>query len=114
MRRAFSEPVLQPKSRPDLVLIDGKYVPTLSIVSHVNEQSVEPIIGGDALIPEIMAASIIAKVSRDFWMRRYSWIEPAYGYDRHKGYPTREHRRVCLEIGPSPIQRRSFTVRELN
>jgi ribonuclease HII len=44
-------------------------------------------------------------------MIRYSWFYPEYGYDRHKGYPTKEHREAILRYGPSPIQRKSFTFR---
>jgi len=41
-------------------------------------------------------------------MERYDWLYPEYGYARHKGYPTRAHREICRELGPSPIQRSSF------
>ena len=46
----------------------------------------------DAAVPEVMAASILAKTARDRMMARYSWLYPEYGYERHKGYPTKEHR----------------------
>jgi ribonuclease HII len=88
----------------DLVLVDGKFAPAISAPC-------QPIIKGDSLVYEIMAASIVAKVSRDRWMERYSWIEPNYGFDRHKGYPTKEHRENCFRYGLSPIHRRSFTIR---
>ena len=60
------------------------------------------IVKGDATVPEIMAASILAKTSRDAWMEGYARIEPAYGFEQHKGYPTAEHRALVLRIGPSP------------
>ena len=88
----------------DLVLVDGKFTPSISV-------SCKAIVKGDSSVPEIMAASIIAKVVRDRWMVRYSWIEPDYGFERHKGYPTRAHRLVCSQIGLSPIHRRSFTIK---
>ena len=100
MQRAFAD-ITTPI---DLVLVDGKFAPRLP-------SPVEAMIKGDSLVHEIMAASILAKVSRDRWMTRYSWIEPEYGFDRHKGYPTQEHRLICLQKGPSPIQRHSFAVR---
>lgn len=62
----------------------------------------------DGRYAEVMAASIIAKVSRDRMMVELDKKYPQYGYARHKGYPTAEHIRICREIGPSPIQRRSF------
>jgi len=64
----------------------------------------------DAKVPEVMAASILAKTARDQLMEHYARLYPGYGYDRHKGYPTAEHRRLVLELGPSPIQRKSFRV----
>lgn len=62
----------------------------------------------DSSVFAVMAASILAKNERDRIMYDYSKIYPAYGYERHKGYPTAEHRKICCEIGPSPIQRKSF------
>jgi ribonuclease HII len=88
----------------DLVLVDGKFTPSIPVERRA-------IVKGDSSVPEIMAASIIAKVLRDRWMVRYSWIEPEYGFDRHKGYPTRAHRLVCTQIGLSPIHRKTFTIR---
>ena len=58
----------------------------------------------DGKYPEVMAASIIAKVERDKMMLEY----PGYGYAKHKGYPTKAHKEACLKFGPSPIQRLSF------
>ena len=62
----------------------------------------------DGKYPPVMAASIIAKVCRDGIMTEYDKIYPQYGYAKHKGYPTPAHKKVCREIGPSPIQRLSF------
>lgn len=62
----------------------------------------------DGKYPEVMAASIIAKVERDKIMLEYDKIYPEYGYARHKGYPTKAHREICRRIGPSPIQRLTF------
>jgi ribonuclease HII len=89
--------------KPLLALVDGKFTPSLDCPARA-------VVSGDNLIPAIMAASILAKTARDRWMIRYSWIEGAYGYDRHKGYPTPEHARICRELGPSPISRLSFRV----
>jgi ribonuclease HII len=58
-----------------------------------------------------MAASILAKTARDRVMIRYSWLYNEYGYDKHKGYPTKAHREAIARCGPSPIQRLSFRVR---
>ncbi|MGO9412079.1 MAG: ribonuclease HII [Spirochaetia bacterium] len=99
MRRA----ILALTVRPTLVLVDGLFCPVCGIPSNA-------IVKGDATVPEIMAASIIAKTARDCWMEEYSRIEPAYGFERHKGYPTPEHRRAVLSAGPSRIQRLSFRV----
>lgn len=63
----------------------------------------------DAKYPCVMAASIIAKVARDKMMYEFDKLYPEYGYKKHKGYPTAAHREICHKIGPSPIQRMSFT-----
>ena len=89
--------------RPDRILVDGLFCPETGIPS-------DAVVKGDASVPEIMAASILAKTARDAWMREYAKVEPDYGYEKHKGYPTAQHRRTVLRIGPSRIQRRSFRV----
>ncbi len=66
------------------------------------------IIGGDAKSKSIAAASIIAKVVRDDIMYWYDRFYPEFGFCKHKGYPTEEHRKRVREIGLSPIHRRSF------
>ena len=91
--------------RPDRLLVDGRNCPDCGIPAQA-------IIKGDATVPEIMAASILAKTARDAWMVEYARREPAYGYERHKGYPTAEHCRRVLRLGPSAIQRRTFRVRD--
>ena len=62
----------------------------------------------DGKYPEVMAASIIAKVERDKMMLEFDRLYPDYGYAKHKGYPTAAHIAICREIGPSPIQRKTF------
>jgi ribonuclease HII len=88
---------------PDRVLVDGLHCPPTRFPCAA-------IVKGDATVPQIMAASILAKTSRDAWMEGYARIEPAYGFQKHKGYPTAEHRALVLRIGPSRIQRRTFRV----
>jgi len=58
-----------------------------------------------------MAASILAKTERDAYMDKMACLYPQYGYEKHKGYPTKAHRELVLKYGPSPIQRLSFRVR---
>lgn len=62
----------------------------------------------DGKYPEVMAASIIAKVERDKMMMEFDRLYPQYGYAKHKGYPTPAHKAICREIGMSPIQRKTF------
>ena len=68
----------------------------------------QSIIKGDAKSLSIAAASILAKVHRDPLMEKYHKLYPEYGFDKHKGYPTAEHRYVLKRIGPSAIHRKSF------
>jgi ribonuclease HII len=70
----------------------------------------EAVVKADAAVPEVMAASILAKTARDQLMDYYDRLYPQYGYAKHKGYPTRAHRELVLRYGPSPIQRMSFRV----
>lgn len=63
----------------------------------------------DSCVPAVMAASILAKTERDRIMCAYARLYPQYGYERHKGYPTAEHRKICHSLGPSPIQRMTFS-----
>jgi ribonuclease HII len=81
---------------------DGLYVPVLPVPCRA-------LVRADSIVPEVMAASILAKTARDRMMERYSWFYPQYGYEKHKGYPTREHRENLARYGPSPIQRKSFS-----
>ena len=74
----------------------------------------EALVRGDSREPAIMAASILAKVSRDRYMLALHEQFPLYGFDRHKGYPTPEHFRQLQRHGPCPEHRRSFApVRQL-
>lgn len=69
----------------------------------------ELIVGGDASVAEISAASILAKTARDrYVVERLHATYPHYGFDRHKGYATRLHREAILAWGPTPHHRRSF------
>jgi len=87
--------------RPDEVLVDGNRLPRLAVRARA-------VVGGDATIPEISAASIIAKVTRDAEMIELDKQYPGYGLAAHKGYPTRSHVMALEQLGPSPIHRRSF------
>ena len=97
MQRALEGLAIQ----PDQVLIDGNRCPKINY-------AMQAIIGGDALIPAISAASILAKVSRDAELIRLDQLYPAYGFAQHKGYPTPMHLNAIHQYGVLPIHRRSF------
>jgi ribonuclease HII len=86
----------------DYLLIDGQF--TLQGTSTPQTA----IVKGDARCAAIAAASIIAKVSRDRLMQRYHRRYPLFGFDRHKGYPTKAHKAAIAAHGPCPIHRQSF------
>jgi ribonuclease HII len=87
--------------KPSKVLVDGNRIPTLVIVA-------EAIVGGDALVPAISAASILAKVWRDRWCQEFHLEYPQYGFATHKGYGTAEHLAALREHGACPQHRRTF------
>lgn len=84
------------------VIVDGLYRPDTGSAPCRAEPK------ADGTYPCVMAASILAKTARDRMMVRYGWLYPEYGYDKHKGYPTKAHRDALWSHGPSPIQRASF------
>ena len=86
---------------PDFVLVDAFRVPSLFIPQR-------GVVGGDRQCACIAAASIVAKVSRDREMVRLHGTDDRYGFDRHKGYATREHLAAVARYGCSPAHRRTF------
>ena len=92
---------------PAMVLVDGNRCPRW-------ERPSLAIVAGDAKCRSIAAASIVAKVTRDRIMIDYARDYPGYGWERNKGYPTPEHQRALIALGPTPLHRRSFApVRQL-
>ncbi len=86
---------------PDYLLVDGRFQVPLAIAQQA-------LVKGESRSASIAAASIVAKVRRDALMERYHAKYPLYNFQKHKGYPTAEHRRLLREHGPCPIHRRSF------
>jgi ribonuclease HII len=99
--RAMQRAVMSIAPLPDMVLVDAFRIPGLYMAQR-------PIPHGDARCTAIAAASIVAKVSRDRYMRDLHARDPRYGFDRHKGYATREHLDAVARHGYSEVHRRSF------
>ena len=97
MRRAVEALFIQPA----LVLVDGNRLPKWPYEARA-------IVKGDLTEPSIGAASILAKVQRDAEMLALHEQYPEYGFDRHKGYPTKAHLAALETAGVSPVHRRSF------
>ena len=87
--------------RPVKVLVDGNRIPQLPMLA-------EAIVRGDALVPAISAASILAKVQRDRWCRAIDALYPEYGFAEHKGYGTVLHLQALARHGACAEHRRSF------
>ncbi len=103
MRRA----VEQLSVPPDEILVDGLHCPAVSCAARA-------IVDGDAKIPAISAASILAKTARDAHMRALHERYPQYGFDRHQGYGTPEHLEALRRHGACEVYRRTFApVREV-
>lgn len=99
MKMAYSK--VSKSVHVDTLLVDGNKKPDVDIPVHA-------VVKGDAKIHEIMAASILAKTERDRIMMLCDARWPEYGYAKHKGYPTEEHREAIRKYGPSPIERMTF------
>ncbi|MDO8448021.1 MAG: ribonuclease HII [Rhodoferax sp.] len=97
MRRA----VAGLRLKPSKVLVDGNRLPVLDVLA-------EAIVKGDATVPAISAASILAKVHRDRWCAEFDQQYPQYGFARHKGYGTAEHLAALRAHGACPQHRKTF------
>lgn len=86
---------------PEYVAVDGNRLPTWRYAA-------EAVVKGDARVPAISAASIIAKVCRDREMKAFARQYPHYGFENNKGYGTKHHLQALRSAGPCPIHRRSF------
>jgi len=98
---AMKNAVDELKIKPDLVLVDGNK-------KFDSEIPVIPIVKGDAKSFSIAAASILAKVTRDRLMKDLAKEYPHYLWEQNKGYPTKKHREIIRQIGPSPLHRKTF------
>ena len=98
---AMQQAVMSLVPLPGFVLVDGFRIPDLVMAQR-------PIVGGDRRSTAIAAASILAKVTRDRLMLELHAQDPRYGFDRHKGYATKDHLDAVSRYGYSPAHRRSF------
>jgi len=98
---AMNRAIAQLDPQPELALIDGDRDRGIAVASRC-------IVKGDARCADIAAASILAKVSRDRLMLSLAERYPQYGFERHKGYGTKQHYEAIRSFGPSPIHRMSF------
>jgi ribonuclease HII len=99
--RAMQRAVLSLAPLPDMVLVDAFRIPDIPMAQR-------RVIHGDARCTAIAAASIVAKVTRDRLMLELHGQDPRYGFDRHKGYATREHLDAVSRFGYSQVHRRTF------
>ena len=93
---------------PDIALIDGNKAPEIDGVKT------QAVIKGDATSASIAAASILAKVARDRYMKEIAEKYPQYAFEKHKGYGTKLHNELILEHGPSEVHRKTFLRKLLN
>ena len=98
---AMQRAVAALSAQPAVLLVDGNLLPSFSLPAVA-------VVKGDERIPEISAASIIAKVERDAELCRLAQLHPGYGLERHKGYATVEHLAALQRLGPTAEHRYSF------
>lgn len=104
---AMQRACLKLSPAPIMVFVDGNKTPMLPMPCVA-------VVQGDKRIPQVSAASIIAKVARDEIMVKLDACYPGYGFAQHKGYPTKQHRAALKQLGATPQHRRSFApVREV-
>jgi ribonuclease HII len=108
MHRALQALSMSPAwtATPFHIQVDGNKLPDVTNLPFMC--SAEAIVDGDALVPAISAASILAKTSRDALMLQLDQQHPGYGFALHKGYGTAAHLKALQSLGPSPVHRRSF------
>ena len=98
---AMNRAIAQLSPQPALALIDGNRNTGIAVPSRC-------IVGGDGKCADIAAASVLAKVTRDRYMRRMAETYPQYGFEKHKGYGTRDHYAMLDQYGPCPEHRMTF------
>ncbi|MCL2208855.1 MAG: ribonuclease HII [Treponema sp.] len=104
MERAFEQMMKKHAAKMTdniTAIVDGLHIPGISVPCKA-------LVKADSQIAEVMAASILAKTARDRYMEEMALLYPQYGFEKHKGYPTKAHKEALFKHGPSPIQRLSF------
>ncbi len=104
MAESYKEVCKQKK--PDILYVDGNKLPPLE------NTAMKAIVKGDAKIPAIMAASILAKCARDRFMDEMDEKYPGYDFKKNKGYPSKAHQKALEELGQTPIHRKSFHLKK--
>jgi ribonuclease HII len=104
-REAMKQAIVGLSLKPQFVFIDGRH--KLKNLDGIEQQA---IVGGDALVFSIAAASILAKVVRDQILTELHQTYPMYNFHLNKGYPTKFHREALASHGPCPVHRKSFTL----
>ena len=99
---AMQEAIMNLSIKPDLVYVDGKFTPNIRI-------NCEAVIGGDKLIPEISAASIIAKVTRDKMITNLGKKFIGYNWHQNYGYGTKQHLKAIKKLGITTQHRKTFS-----
>ena len=108
VRLAYIRALQQLGVEPDEIIIDGNF----NYLPHMPQA--RAIIRADSLVPAVSAASVLAKVARDRFMIEIARVHPGYGFERHVGYGTAQHRTALRRLGVSPQHRQSFRpVRDL-